>query len=272
MLLVPMIVETMYKKIWTAAEEQGKDKALKILIKISNILLAVGIDVRRKLFRSVLSAFGGNLDWISCGGAAIDKKYIKGFREFGVNVINGYGITECSPIVASNRPKYGVDGSVGTVVYGCEVKIDNPNNDGEGEILVKGTGVMRGYYKDEAATKRAFKGDWFRTGDIGKYENEVLYITGRTKNVIILSNGKNIYPEELELELMNIDGITECMVYEENHLLTAEIYSDSQINEVEITVGIHDLNRSLPIYKQIASIKFRKDEFEKTTTKKIKRR
>lgn len=272
MFLVPMVVENMYKRVWATAEEQGKDRALKALIKLSNFLLAIGIDVRRKLFHSVLDAFGGNLDWVSCGGAAIDTKYIKGFRDFGVNIINGYGITECSPIVASNRPKYWVDGSVGTVVYGCEVKIDNPNNDGEGEILVKGTGVMQGYYKDEAANKQAFKDGWFRTGDIGKYENEVLYITGRTKNVIILSNGKNIYPEELELALMNIDGISECMVYEENHLLTAEIYSDRQISEMDITENIHSLNRTLPVYKQIVSIKFRQDEFEKTTTRKIKRR
>ena len=165
-----------------------------------------------------------------------------------------------------------MDGSVGTVVYGCEVKIDNPNNDGEGEILVKGSGVMQGYYKDAEATQNAFKGDWFRTGDIGKYENGVLYITGRIKNVIILSNGKNIYPEELELALMNIDGISECMVYEENHLLTAEIYSDSQISESDIKESIQNLNRTLPAYKQIVSIKLRQDEFEKTTTKKIKRR
>lgn len=272
MFLVPMIVETMYKKIWTTAQEQGKDKALKILINLSNFLLAIGIDVRSKVFRSVLSAFGGNLDWISCGDAAIDRKYIKGFRDFGINIINGYGITECSPIVSSNRPKYWVDGSVGTVVYGCEVKIDNPNSVGEGEILVKGTSVMKGYYKDEEATKQAFSNGWLRTGDIGRYENEILYITGRTKNVIILSNGKNIYPEELELELMNIDGICECMVYEEKGLLTAEIYSDGQISEEEITKNIHRLNRTLPIYKQIVSIKFRANEFEKTTTKKIKRR
>lgn len=272
MFLVPMIVEVMYKKIWDTAQEQGKDKLLKILIRLSNFLFAIGIDIRRKLFQSVLNAFGGKLDWVSCGGAAIDKKYIKGFRDFGINIINGYGITECSPIVASNRPKYWVDGSVGTVVYGCEVQIDNPNNDGEGEILVKGTGVMQGYYKDEMATQKAFKGDWFRTGDIGKYENEILYITGRTKNVIILSNGKNIYPEELELALMNIDGINECMVYEENHLLTAEIYSDNKISEANIKESIQNLNRTLPVYKQIVSIKFRQDEFEKTTTKKIKRR
>ncbi len=272
MFLVPMIVEAMYKKVWAAAEEQGKDKALKSLIKISNFLFSIGIDVRRRLFRSVLGAFGGKLDWVSCGGAAIDKKYIKGFRDFGVNVINGYGITECSPIVASNRSDYWVDGSVGTVVYGCEVTIDHPNAEGEGEILVKGTGVMRGYYKDASATKQAFQGDWFKTGDIGRYENGVLYITGRIKNVIILSNGKNIYPEELELALMSIDGITECMVYEEDDRLTAEIYSENQVGEAEITERIHCFNRTLPVYKQIISIKFRKNEFEKTTTKKMKRR
>jgi len=273
--MVPMMIETMYKKVWATAKEQGKDKLLRVMIKISNGLLKIGIDLRRVLFKSVLSAFGGNLDWISCGGAAIDLKYIKGFRDFGVNVINGYGITECSPIVSSNRPKYWVDGSVGVVVYGCEVKIDNPNADGEGEILVKGLSVMKGYYKNEESTRQAFSGEWFKTGDIGKYENEVLYITGRAKNVIILSNGKNVYPEELELLLSEIEGIAECMVYEENNLITVEIYADkpnSKSEEELITERINVLNRSSPLYKQIMQIKFRETEFPKTTTKKIKRR
>ncbi len=269
MFLVPMVVETMYKKVWATAREQKKDKALKWLIKVSNFLYSIGIDIRRRLFRSVLDAFGGKLDWVSCGGAAIDEKYIKGFRSFGVNIINGYGITECSPIVASNRPEFWVDGSVGVVVYGCEVKIDDPNGDGEGEILVKGSGVMKGYYKNDAATKAAFKDGWFKTGDIGRYENGVLFITGRTKNVIVLSNGKNIYPEELELLLYRIDGIDECMVYGENGLITAEIYSRGDREAIE--EKIHELNRSLPPYKQISKIKFRDSEFPKTTTKKIKR-
>ena len=273
--LVPMVIETMYKKVWATAKEQGKDKLLKVMIKISNVLLKIGIDLRRTLFKSVLSAFGGKLDWISCGGAAIDVKYIKGFRDFGVNIINGYGITECSPIVSSNRPKFWVDGSVGVVVYGCEVKIDNPNADGEGEILVKGSGVMKGYYKNDEATKQVFNGEWFKTGDIGKYEDNVLYITGRTKNVIILSNGKNIYPEELELLLSDIDGIDECMVYEENKLLTAELYGET-LNTAEdkanIMEKVNKLNHTLPPYKQIMEIKFRDAEFPKTTTKKIKRR
>ena len=273
--MVPMMIETMYKKVWATAEEQGKDKLLKILIKLSNGLLKIGLDLRRVLFKSVLSAFGGNLDWISCGGAAIDLKYIKGFRDFGINVINGYGITECSPIVSSNRPKYWVDGSVGVVVYGSEVMIDNPNADGEGEILVKGLSVMKGYYKNEEATRQAFSGEWFKTGDIGKYENGILYITGRVKNVIILSNGKNVYPEELELLLSEVEGIAECMVYEEHNLITAEIYANDPNDKAEealITERIDILNRTLPLYKQILQTKFRDIEFPKTTTKKIKRR
>lgn len=272
MFLVPMIVEAMYKKVWEEARSRGKDKSLKRLIKISNFLRIIGIDVRRKIFSNVIKAFGGSLEWVSCGGAPIDVKYIKGFRDFGINIINGYGITECSPIVSANTLKFWVDGSVGYAVYGCEIMIDNPNENGEGEILVRGPGVMKGYYKDDEATSRAFAGKWFRTGDIGRYENKILFITGRLKNIIILSTGKNIYPEELERKLMNVNGIGECMVYEENNKLTAEIYSNDEADESGIINDIHSLNRTLPVYKQIVSIKFRKTEFEKTTTKKIKRR
>ena len=153
--LVPMVVESMYKKIWVSAEEQGKTKLLKTMIKLSNVLLKVGIDLRKILFKSVLAAFGGKLEWVSCGGAAVDTNVIKGFRDFGVNIINGYGITECSPVVSSNRPEYWVDGSVGVPLCCCEIKIDEPDDNGVGEILVKGSTVMQGYYKDEEATKES---------------------------------------------------------------------------------------------------------------------
>ena len=272
--LVPLIIESMYKKIWISAEEQGKTKLLKTMIKLSNALLKVNIDLRKILFKSVLEAFGGNLEWVSCGGAAIDINIIKGFRNFGVNIINGYGITECSPIVSSNRPEYWVDGSVGVPVYNCEIRIDNPDKNGIGEILLKGSSVMKGYYKDEEATRLAFRDGWFCTGDMGKYEDGVLYITGRKKNLIILKNGKNISPEKIESELkIAIPEIKEVIVYGENDLITAEIFpnfeTDSVTNIIDEKIRMYNIEQ--PIYRQISTIRYRETEFEKTTTKKIKR-
>ncbi len=272
--LVPMVVESMYKKIWVSAEEQGKTKLLKTMIKVSNGLLKAGIDLRRVLFKSVLEAFGGNLEWVSCGGAAVDINIIKGFRDFGVNIINGYGITECSPVVSSNRPEYWVDGSVGVPLCCCEVKIDEPDNNGIGEILIKGSTVMKGYYKDEEATRQAFKGEWFRSGDMGKYEGGVLYITGRKKNLIILKNGKNLSPEKIENELENaVPEIKEVIVYGENDLITAEIFPDYETDNVKAIIDekIRLYNNEQPAYRQVSVVKFRDEEFPKTTTKKIRR-
>ena len=272
--LVPMVVESMYKKIWVSAEEQGKTKLLKTMIKVSNGLLKAGIDLRRVLFKSVLEAFGGNLEWVSCGGAAVDINIIKGFRDFGVNIINGYGITECSPVVSSNRPEYWVDGSVGVPLCCCEVKIDKPDDNGIGEILVKGDTVMQGYYKDEEATRQVFKDGWFCTGDMGKYENGILYITGRKKNLIILKNGKNLSPEKIESELtIEIPEIKELIVYCENDLITVEIFPDYETDGVKkiIEEKIRLYNNEQPAYRQVSVVKFRDEEFPKTTTKKIKR-
>jgi len=197
--LVPLFVETFHKKIWDGAKKQGKDGLLRKMISISNVLMKIGVDARRLLLKSVLCAFGGNLKLIISGGAPLDAKYARGFREFGINVLNGYGITECSPIVTVNRNKYYRDGSAGQVLRCCEVKIAEPDENGHGEIYVKGDIVMLGYYNNEQATKDAFDGEWFKTGDIGYMDGDgFLYISGRKKNVIVLSNGKNIYPEELE--------------------------------------------------------------------------
>lgn len=271
-LLVPLIVETLYQRIWQQAEALGKDKQLMKLIKLSNLLLKVKIDIRKQLFSSIHKSLGGNLNLICSGGAMLDYKYIQGFQEFGITVINGYGITECSPMISSNRLHHIVKDSVGTVVYGCKVCIDHPDENGEGEILVQGTGVMKGYYCNQMETEQAFIDDWYKTGDIGRYEKDILYITGRKKNVIICSNGKNVFPEELEMKLMRISGIHECIVYERDHHITAEIYADKDSNKHKIIEDIHSLNQLLPIYKQILNITFRNNEFEKTTTKKIKRR
>lgn len=282
MFVVPMIVETFYKKIWSTAKESKKDKMLRCLIKISNTLLSIGIDVRRKVFKSVINAFGGELEIIICGGALLDKKYVKAFEELGITLLNGYGITECSPIVAVNRNKYNKPGTVGLPLNGIEVKIDN-NKTGEkdGEILVKGDIVMKGYFNNQEKTNEVFTEDgFFRTGDIGYIDEDgFLYITGRIKNIIILDNGKNIYPEEIELVLLDDDGINEVVVREKDKKIIAEIYpneeyikSNSELGvEKYLKKAIETYNKDVPMYRQINDIVLRDSEFPKTTTKKIRR-
>lgn len=270
--LVPLFIEKFYKTIWKTAEKSGKAKALKKLVALSNKLRKVGIDLRPVLFKSVKDAFGGRLEMLISGGAPIDETYIKGFDDFGIKIVQGYGITECSPIVSTERNKFAMHGSVGVPVPGCEAKILNPNEDGEGEILIKGDIVMMGYYNNEQATKDAFDGEWFKTGDIGKIDKDgFIFITGRKKNIIILSNGKNVYPEEIEAELLKVEGVDEVLVYGEDSVIAAEIYTETPDQKEEIRLAVQKVNESFPSHKQIKHIKFREEEFEKTTTKKIKR-
>ncbi len=267
--VVPLIIESLYKNVWENAKKQNKDKALKNLVKFSNAMLKIGIDLRRKLFKSVIDGFGGNLEMLISGGAAISSELIEGISAFGIKTINGYGITECSPIVATTRNRHNNFPSVGCVVPGCEVKIVDKDSDGIGEIYIRGEIVTKGYFKAEEETARAFDGDWFKTGDLGRFdENNFLYITGRKKNLIILPNGKNVSPEELEAMIILIENVDEVIVYEDGGLITAEIYAE---NRDGIEEKITELNKTLPLYKQIAKTKFRTEEFEKTTTKKIKR-
>lgn len=267
--VVPMLLVAIYDKIWTNVRNQGKEKLFKTMIKVSNTLLKVGIDIRRVAFKQVFEAFGGNLEMLITGGSAIDEKYIKGFRDIGIKVTNGYGITECSPIVATMRNEHYAPSSVGAIHPELEGRVV------DGEIQIKGPTVFMGYYKNKDATAEAFDGEWFKTGDLGSIdENGLLYITGRKKNLIILSNGKNVVPEEIESVLLNnIPEVKEVLVFEENDCIVAEIYPDYDIEGVENTVknSIKELNLKLPSFKQISAIKFRKDEFPKTTTKKIKR-
>lgn len=278
--LVPLLVETLYKNVWNMAEKEGKANKLRLLMKVSNFLLKGGIDLRRKLFKSVLGAFGGNLDTIISGGAALNEKYIRGFREFGVNLLNGYGITECSPVVSVNRNRYYRDGSVGQVLNECIVRIDSANESGIGEVCVKGTIVMQGYYGMKKATDEAIVDGWFHTGDLGYLDSDgFLFITGRKKNLIILSNGENVAPEELENLFADISLVKEVVVYEKEHRIVAEIYPDKAFAENhkiesigdELNKIMFDINRKLPKFKQISYIIVRNSEFEKTTTKKIKR-
>lgn len=267
--VVPMLLVAIYDKIWSNVRNQGKEKLFKTMIKVSNALLKVGIDIKRVAFKQVFEAFGGNLEMLITGGSAIDEKYIKGFKDIGIKVTNGYGITECSPIVATMRNEHYAPTSVGAIHPELEGRIV------DGEVQIKGPTVFMGYYKNEEATAEAFDGEWFKTGDLGSIDEDgLLYITGRKKNLIILANGKNVVPEELESLIMNnVPLVKEALVYGEKDSIIAEIFFDEETDNAESVIKneIDVLNKKLPSYKQIASVKFRNTEFPKTTTKKIKR-
>ena len=288
LVIVPLYLETFYRKILANVKESGKEKQLKMLIKMSNAMRKTGVDLRRKLFSGVLAAFGGEVRTVISGGAPINPEIQEFFESIGITVLNGYGITECAPIIAVNRSRRIVAGSVGPVLDIDTVVIDEPNEDGEGEIIVSGPNVMLGYYNDEEATKEAITEDgYFRTGDYGKLdENNVLYITGRKKNLIILSNGKNVYPEEIENVLSATPGVLEIVVYEgqsrrgiSHNAIVAEIYPDAEylekngITDVQAHIKpyVDAYNRSTVPYKKISVIKIRKKEFPKNTLRKIMR-
>ena len=288
LILVPAFLEAMNRKIWTTARKSGKEKLLKTMIKVSNGLRKVGIDLRRKMFSSVLSAFGGKLELVICGGAKLDEDIIKTFDSLGITILNGYGITECAPLISANRNKYRKPGSVGTPILACRVKIDNPDENGEGEICVKGPNVMLGYYNNPEATAEVFDKDgFFHTGDYGRLDEEGwIYITGRKKNLIILSNGKNVYPEEIEADMQKIEGVNEVVVYagesrvqKDKITIVAEIFPDADLLKDK---GITDmqkyfedqvkiLNDKMPHYKAVKRVKLRDVEFEKNTSRKITR-
>lgn len=284
--LVPAFVEVFYKKIWANAKQTGKEKGLKFLIKFSNILRKVGIDARRKLFKTVLEAFGGNLIKVVCGGAPIRAELGDFFDAIGIDLINGYGITECSPLVSANRDYFNDPATVGSILPCCEVKIDNKDEDGNGEILVKGDVVMIGYYKNPELTNEVLKDGWFNTGDYGKINDKgQLMITGRKKNLIVLDNGKNVFPEEIENYIMSISYVLEVVVKGikndrgiETGLLAEVVLNPESVKELaienpeeRIRKDITEITKDLPMYKRVSKIILREKPFEKTTSNKIKR-
>ncbi|MBQ9086178.1 MAG: AMP-binding protein [Clostridia bacterium] len=286
LMLVPLFVETMHKRIWDEVRKKGLEKQMRALIKMNSALLSVRLDIRGKLFKQVNAAFGGNLKSIVCGGAPLSPDLIKDFYAFGITVLEGYGITECAPLVSVNSPGKIKFRSVGTPVKGCTVMIDKKPEEETGEILVKGDNVMMGYYKNEEATAEAFTEDgWFRTGDIGYMDDEgYIFITGRKKNVIILSNGKNVFPEELEEYLAAVPAILESVVLARTNdlgeqTITAIVVPNEEIlagknkDEIyaEIKTAVNNINRKLPSFKHIRKIEVRYDKFERTTSKKIQR-
>ena len=291
LLTVPLILEAMHKRIWDQASKDPKTlKKLKLGLKISKILKTVGIDVRRKLFSQVIDNFGGAIRMFISGGAAIDPQVIQGFQDFGIHCLQGYGLTECSPIIALNRDCDYNNSSAGLPVPNTEIKIENPNEESIGEIIAKEPNIMLGYYENEEATKEAVVDGWFHTGDLGYMDSEdFVYITGRKKNVVVTKNGKNIYPEEIETLLGRSPFIAECLVYGKTGEGTgeievaAEVYPDmekvietlgsenptlEQIRKL-IDAEVHKVNKSLVLYKYIRHFTVREQEFEKTTSKKI---
>lgn len=285
--VVPAFAEMFYKKIWSNAKATGKEFFLKAAIASSNALRKIGVDKRASLFKSIHEAFGGNLRKIVCGGAPLRPELGAFFDSIGIALVNGYGITECSPLVSANQDNFNDCTTVGIPLRCVDVTIEAPDEDGNGEICVKGDTVMLGYYKRPDLTAEVLMPDGtFHTGDYGRFnEKGQLLITGRKKNLIVLDNGKNIFPEEIENDLSGIPYIQEVLVFGikndrgEEVALGAEVYlSEDKLKEMKITEPQAALKkdvakacRRLPGYKQISKIYIRDIPFEKTTTNKIKR-
>ena len=290
LVLVPLFVYTIYKKIWAEAKKSGREKTLKLGLSASKAMRSVGIDKRRTIFAEVLNSFGGNLKKIVCGGAALNPKMIEFFDDIGIEIYEGFGITECAPLTFVTPYYARKIGSVGPAVPCCQGRIDGTNIGAhgyiEGEVQIKGDNVMLGYYNNPEANEAVFTEDgWFRTGDIGYMDNDgYFYITGRLKSVIVLENGKNIFPEEIEEYLSNIELIAESVVVGRQDgacvNLVAVVYpnltkfsDDASKEEIydSINAEIIKLNKRMPSHKQIKKLEIREVEFEKTTTRKIKR-
>jgi long-chain acyl-CoA synthetase len=291
---VPLYVETFYRRIQKGIRDSGKEKLVRFLMKLSNGLRKIGIDPRKLFFKkSILKSFGGELNMLISGGAPLNQEIADLFDTIGITVLNGYGITECAPIIAVNHNNFVTPKSVGPVLPIDEVVIDEPNEDGEGEILVKGPNVMLGYYKNPEANAEAIdENGFFHTGDYGKLEVKedgarILYITGRKKNLIILSNGKNVYPEEIEDALLATPGVLEIVVFEGKsrrgdafNTIVAEIYPDKDylsangIEDAKVYFQkyVNEYNRTATPYKKVGLLKVRDTEFPKNTLRKILRR
>ncbi len=272
---VPRIIEEMMLAVRRKIDAQGKDKTIKIALKVSNALRKVGIDIRRKLFKQILDGMGGRLRLVIIGAAAASPDVLKFFNDIGVLSIQGYGLTETSPVLTAENDTHMSTGSVGPAIPGVEVKIDNPGENGIGEIIARGENVMLGYYNEPEKTAEVIKDGWFYTGDMGRMDKDgFVYICGRKKNVIVLSNGKNVFPEEIETLVNLSPAIKECIVYAEGDNICCKIVTDEQFEgnkEEVIAEHISSVNEQLIQYKKINRYTVQETEMAKTTTGKIKR-
>ncbi|HOJ49104.1 MAG TPA: AMP-binding protein [Bacillota bacterium] len=276
--LVPAFVEVFYANILKQIDESGKAKQFEMIVKLSNRLRKVGIDLRKVFFKKIHEGFGGRLKKIVCGGAPLRPELGDFFDAIGINLINGYGITECSPLVSANNDYFNDCRTVGIKLPCIDLRIDSPNEDGIGEVCVKGDVVMLGYYKQPELTTEVLKDGWFYTGDYGCLNDKgQLLITGRKKNIIVLSNGKNVYPEEIENYIQRIPYVSEVIVKSakdetgQESRLQAEVFLSEPKSEKEVLNDIIEVCRVLPAYKRVSSVVIRNEEFPKTTSRKIKR-
>lgn len=289
MISVPVLFENMYRKLLKTIEKKGKLEKLQKGRKVSNVLRKVHIDVRKKLFKEIHDTLGGNIRLFVSGAAALDVEVERGFNELGFRIVQGYGLTETAPVISAGTDDHYREGSIGQVFPSLEVRIGNPDEDGIGEIQVKGPSVMIGYYDNEEANKEAFIDGYFRTGDLGYLDKDgYLFISGRKKSVIVLKNGKNIFPEELENLVNRIEGVAESMVYGkpekdgDTKICVKIVYDEEAMKEMyneEDEAKIYEIlhqkvkeaNKKMPAYKYIREIMVTKEPLIKTTTAKIKR-
>ena len=291
MIAVPILFENMYKKVLQGIDKKGKTKTIKLAVKVSNFLRFLGIDIRRKLFKDIHANFGGKLRLLVAGGAAFDPETEKGFTDLGVDTFQGYGLSETAPVVAAENPTYHRLGSIGKTFPSIQTKIVEPNEMGIGELAVKGPTVMLGYYGNEEATNECMNDGWFHTGDLAYIDKDgFIFITGRKKSVIVLKNGKNVFPEETESLINKIPGVKESFVFgkpdesDENDLkMCVKVVYDRDImkseygaeSEEEIKAKlwekIKDMNKTMPKYKYVKELIISEEELIKTTTLKIKR-
>ena len=283
MVSVPILFESMYKQLMRTVEKQGK--------KISERLLKIHIDVRKRIFKEIHDKLGGQVRLFISGAAAMDPEIEKGYNQLGIRIAQGYGLTETSPVIAAGSDFDYRLGSIGKVCPSVEAKISKPDENGIGELIVKGPNVMLGYYENEQATKKALRDGWFYTGDLAKIDKDgFIFIVGRKKSVIVLKNGKNVFPEELENLINRIEGVKESFVYgkpenedEKNPKVCAKIVYDAEIMEEMYKITgeenikkflnskIKEINKTIPTYKYIREIDVTTQELVKTTTAKIKR-
>ena len=286
---VPILIEAIYKNIQKEIKKQGKEKAIKAATILSNSLYKMHIDVRRKIFKPIIDQLGGNMRFIVSGGAALDKDVSKKFNELGIKLVQGYGVTETAPVIAAENYKYIKSGSVGFPMKNVEVEVVDKNNEGIGEFRVKGPNVMLGYYENSEATESVLKDGWFYTGDLGYIDKEgFMFITGRKKDMIVLKNGKKIFPEEIETRVNKLDIVEESMAYampdrdDDVKLAIKIVYNKEKVEEKYPNVSFEELqkivwneikevNKSFPKYKYIKHMILTDEELIKTTTKKVKR-
>lgn len=286
---VPLVLETIYKKIQKGIRDQGKEKLVNMMSKLANFLLIFHIDIRRKVFKSVLDQLGGNLRIAYFGAASMDKKVIEGYNNFGIDTVQGYGLTETSPLIAAETDKEHCPGSVGMAPFNVQLKLEDVDENGVGEIVAKGPNIMLGYYENPEATAAVMKDGWFHTGDLGRFDKDgYLFIAGRKKEVIVLKNGENVFPSDIEFLVNKLHYVKESILFPRENTkgeialgikivydpdLIKEMFGDKTEEEYKdlIWEDIKVINQELSVFKRIKELIITTEPLEKTTTQKVKR-